>query len=127
MLTLSTFMTVPVSLVAFWSRDPVISQVCLALAMLFAFLPTGPVNTLVLETAPAKLRSSAMALSIFLIHMFGDMWSPEIVGRLTDRWLDIRPAISILPAAFLVGALLWLALALRQESTGVVVKTSGLK
>jgi hypothetical protein len=26
-----------------------------------------------------------MALSIFLIHLFGDVWSPEIVGRLADH------------------------------------------
>lgn len=122
MLAISTLLTVPVSLIAFWSKDVLTSQICLGLAMLFAFLPTGPINTLLLETVPSKLRASAVALSIFLIHMFGDMWSPEIVGHLTDKWGDIRPAISILPIAFFVGALLWLALAIRQHQSGFVVK-----
>jgi MFS family permease len=124
MLALSTMLTVPVSLIAFWSTDVRTSEICLGLAMLFAFLPTGPVNTLILETVPSKLRASAMALSIFLIHMFGDMWSPEIVGHLADMWGDLRPAISILPGAFLVGAIVWLALAIRQQRSGVLVKAT---
>lgn len=123
MLAISTALTVPVSLIAFWSKDPFTSQLCLALAMVFAFLPTGPINTLILETVPSHLRSSAMAVSIFVIHMFGDMWSPEIVGHLADNWGDLRPAISILPAAFLVGALLWLWLAVRQQRSGQLVRT----
>jgi MFS transporter, Spinster family, sphingosine-1-phosphate transporter len=122
MLALSTFVTVPASLAAFWVEDTTLSLVLLGLAMLFAFLPTGPVNTLILETVPANLRASAMALSIFMIHMFGDMWSPWIVGLLADSWQDLRPAISILPAAFLVGAFLWLWLALRQQRSGKLVR-----
>jgi len=54
-----------------------------------------------------------MALSIFMIHLFGDMWSTEIVGRLADHWNNLRLAVLILPAALFVGALLWLALALQ--------------
>ncbi|MEO5667478.1 MAG: MFS transporter [Bdellovibrionota bacterium] len=122
MLGISVLLTVPASLIAFWSQDALTTKVCLALAMFFAFLPTGPINTLILETVPSKLRSSAMALSIFMIHMFGDMWSPEIVGRLTDKWGDIRPAISILPGAFFVASLFWFTLAIRQHRSGVVVK-----
>jgi hypothetical protein len=37
--------------------------------MFFLFLSTGPVNTLILETAPVNLRASAMAVSIFTIHL----------------------------------------------------------
>jgi predicted MFS family arabinose efflux permease len=121
MLAISTFLTVPVSLMAFWSKDSLTSEICLALSMFFAFLPTGPINTLILDTVPSKLRSSAMALSIFMIHMFGDMWSPEIVGHLADAW-GLRAAISILPAAFFVGAVIWLWLAFRQQRSGVLVK-----
>jgi hypothetical protein len=27
-----------------------------------------------------------MALSIFSIHLFDDLWSPQIVGRLSDHF-----------------------------------------
>jgi len=107
---------------------------CLAAARFFNFLCTGPVNTLILETVPTNLRATAMAVSIFVIHLFGDMWSPEIVGQLSDQWakripgpdgrliLDpqsqidsLRGAVMILPAALAVAAGLWLALAWRMR------------
>ena len=110
-LGLSVLLAVPVAAMAFWSTDKSIAMVCLAVAMLLLFFCTGPVNTLILETVPVNLRSSAMALSIFLIHLFGDMWSPEIVGRLSDSLGNLRKAVLILPAALFVGAVLWLVLA----------------
>ncbi|HWU42020.1 MAG TPA: hypothetical protein VN132_01240, partial [Bdellovibrio sp.] len=73
------------------------------------------VNTLIVESSPSYLRSSAMAVSIFLIHMFGDMWSPEIVGHLADHWGRLEAALSILPMAFIVAGVLWAWLALYQK------------
>jgi hypothetical protein len=88
----------------------------LAAAMFFLFLSTGPVNTLILETAPVNLRASAMAVSIFTIHLFGDMWSPEIVGRLADSFGgNLQKAVLILPVALIVASALWLALALKTK------------
>jgi hypothetical protein len=46
--------------------------------------------------------------------MFGDMWSPEIVGRLADAWHDdLRKAVLVLPVVLVVSGGLWLVLALR--------------
>jgi hypothetical protein len=84
--------------------------------MFFLFLSTGPVNTLILETAPVNLRASAMAVSIFTIHLFGDMWSPEIVGRLADSFGgNLQKAVLILPVALIVASALWLVLALKTK------------
>ena len=69
---------------------------------------------LILETAPANLHASAMAISIFTIHLFGDMWSPEIVGRLADSFGgNLQKAVLILPVALIAAGALWLALALK--------------
>jgi len=86
---------------------------CLAVAMFLLFLSTGPINTLIIEAVPVNLRSSAMAASIFVIHLFGDMWSPEIVGRLSDSWKSLQKAVLILPLALLICALFWLSLAIK--------------
>jgi hypothetical protein len=88
----------------------------LAGAMFFLFLSTGPVNTLILETVPVNLRVSAMAISIFMIHLFGDMWSPEIVGRLADSFAgNLQKAVLILPVALILAGVLWVALALKMR------------
>jgi MFS family permease len=109
-LGLSVLVAVPVAVAAFLSQNTTVSMSCLALAMFLLFLSTGPVNTLIIEAVPLNLRSSAMAVSIFVIHLFGDMWSSEIVGHLSDAW-GLRYAVMILPAALIIAAGLWLALA----------------
>lgn len=113
MLALSAVCAIPFAVAAFWVPGKTASMCCLAGAMLCIFLCTGPVNTLILETVPLNLRSSAMALSIFCIHLFGDLWSSEIVGHLSDRWQSLRAAVMILPGALVIAALLWAALALK--------------
>jgi len=130
-LGLATLAAVPAAVIAFVTTNTPLSMGCLALAMLLLFLPTGPVNTLILETVPANLRSSAMAISIFMIHLFGDLRSSEIVGRLSDHWGSLQKAVLILPGALLVGGLLWLALAFktrracRQPPGNESARTSG--
>ncbi len=113
-LGLSALVAVPLAFGAFLATSTFWSMSGLAAAMFFLFLPTGPVNTLILESAPVNLRSSAMAVSIFMIHLFGDMWSPEIVGRLADAFGgNLAKAVLILPVALFVASLLWLALAVK--------------
>jgi MFS family permease len=135
-LGLSVLAAVPVATLAFVLNDKTASMLCLASAMFLLFLPTGPVNTLILETVPVNLRASAMALSIFMIHLFGDMWSPELVGRASDLLRDqflaarngtvapellqisasafgLKRAVLILPVALGVAAIFWLLLAAR--------------
>jgi MFS family permease len=118
-LGLSVLVGVPVSFGAFLAPTQFLSMACLATAMFLLFLSTGPVNTLILETVPVNLRASAMAMSIFMIHLFGDIWSPEIVGRLSDHWGSLQKAVLILPVALIVCAVLWLTLALRMRRSAV--------
>jgi MFS family permease len=115
MLGLSVVLAAPLAIAAFLATEKNVSMACLAGAMFFIFLCTGPVNTLILETVPVNLRASAMALSIFCIHLFGDLWSSEIVGRLSDHWGSLQKAVMILPAALGVAAVLWISLALKTK------------
>ncbi len=122
MLAWSAALTVVAATTAFLSESPAISMASLAAAMFFAFLPTGPINTILLEAVPASLRASAMAAAIFVIHLFGDFWSPAIVGILAD-WAyqpdrpgaGLQQAMLILPAVFSLAVLFWGALALKQR------------
>ena len=115
-LGLSVLVAVPLAYGAFLAASTFWSMSFLAAAMFFLFLSTGPVNTLILETAPVNLRASAMAVSIFTIHLFGDMWSPEIVGRLADSFGgNLQKAVLILPVALIVASALWLSLALKTK------------
>ncbi|NOS72848.1 MAG: hypothetical protein HOP33_23340 [Verrucomicrobia bacterium] len=75
-----------------------------------------PVNALILETTLVNLCASAMVVSIFTIQLFGDMWSPEIVGRLADSFGgNLQKAVLILPVALIVASALWLVLAVKTK------------
>ena len=119
-LGLSVLAAVPASVAAFLAETQTASMTFLAAAMFLLFLGAGPVNTLILESVPPNLRASAMALSIFLIHLFGDVPSPLLVGWLSDVWHSLRQAMLILPGALGVCAVLWLWLALRMRRTGLI-------
>jgi hypothetical protein len=108
-LALSTLAAAPVAFTAFLSADLTVSKAALVGSMFLLFLSTGPVNTLIVETVPVAMRSSAVAASIFAIHLFGDLWSPKFVGMLSDRFGDLRHAVLlVLPVALIVSAAFWL-------------------
>jgi MFS family permease len=112
----SVLAAVPLAFGAFLAGSTFWSMSFLAAAMFFLFLSTGPVNTLILETAPVNLRASAMAISIFMIHLFGDILSPVIVGWLSESFGgNLQKAVLILPVALIVASALWLVLALKTK------------
>jgi len=120
-LGLSAALAVPVAFAAFLLPDPGQARVALVGAMFLLFVPTGPINTLILETVPVAERARAMAASIFAIHFFGDLWSPRIVGALSDRFGSLQPAVLLLPVALIGSAGFWLWLAMttqRSEAEG---------
>src|SRR5438132_7677342 len=112
-LGLSVLAAVPVAFAAFLAGSTTMAMTFLAVAMFLLFLSTGPVNTLILETVPVNLRATAMSISIFMIHLFGDFRSSEIVGRLSDHWQSLQKAVLILPAMLVASGVLWLGLAVK--------------
>jgi len=122
-LALSAMAAVPATYGAFAAHDLGTAKLCMVAAMFMIFLSTGPVNTLILETVPVAMRACAMAASIFAIHLFGDLWSPQLVGRLSDRTGDLGKALlELMPAALAVCAVFWtwLAFACRKPKPGAV-------
>jgi MFS family permease len=126
-LALSALVAVPTGFAAFLLPNLLAAKVALGGAMFLLFLSTGPVNTLILETVPASLGATAMAGSIFAIHLFGDLWSPRIVGLVSDRTGSLHQAVLILPFALALCAVLWcwLALASRRPEPSPARGVSG--
>lgn len=96
----------PLAVGCFLSPTPTTFFVLVFAAMAALFLITSPINAVVLQSVPADLRASAMALNIFSIHVFGDLWSPPLVGLLADH-VPIELAMMTLPLAIAVSAWIW--------------------
>jgi MFS transporter, Spinster family, sphingosine-1-phosphate transporter len=77
------------------------------LAVFFLFFNTGPANTALANVAPPTLRASAFAVNILVIHLFGDVISPPIVGWIDDR-ASLREGLYFLAGPMLLSGLFWL-------------------
>lgn len=74
------------------------------LAELLIFLNTGPLNAIIANVSRAKVRATAYAANIFIIHALGDAISPAFVGMLSDR-VGLATAFWIAPAMLALAAL----------------------
>jgi hypothetical protein len=71
-------------------------------------MSTGPVNSIIVNLAAPWERASAVALSVLMIHLLGDVASPPLIGALSDA-SSLATAVLIVPAAIAVSGALWLA------------------
>jgi MFS family permease len=51
----------------------------------FLFMNTGPLNAAIVNSVSAPVRATAISLNLFIIHFFGDTFSPTIIGAISDR------------------------------------------
>lgn len=71
------------------------------------FFNTGPTNTILANVTHPSLRAGAFALNIFVIHAFGDVISPVVIGIISDRY-DMHHAFVVVGVMFVVAGVLWL-------------------
>ncbi len=91
---------------AFLSPTSSMFFVLVFISVFALFLGQSPINGVFLASVPVHLRASAMALSIFSIHAFGDLWSPPLIGLIADH-APIELAMMSLPAFIALSAVLW--------------------
>ncbi len=78
----------------------------LGVAVFFIFLGTGPVNAATLNAVPANLRAMAMAGQLFVIHVFGDAFSPKVIGIISDH-SNLRYGLGATLVTMLIAALIF--------------------
>lgn len=96
----------PVTLVTFLLPSSGLFFIGAFVSILALFVITSPINAVILRSVPSHLRASAMAVTIFAIHLLGDLWSKPALGALIDA-VPLQLAMLLLPACIGVGALLW--------------------
>jgi len=55
------------------------------LSTFFLLLNTGPLNAALVNSVAAPIRSTAIALNLFVIHILGDVPSPPLMGYISDH------------------------------------------
>jgi MFS transporter, Spinster family, sphingosine-1-phosphate transporter len=87
--------TVPLGFFAILESRHTPSLVLLFGAMVLLSMVLGPCNTVIANVVPASKRASGYAVYILLIHLFGDISSPMILGLLSG-WFG-RPNVAASP------------------------------
>ncbi|MEP6548238.1 MAG: MFS transporter [Gammaproteobacteria bacterium] len=85
-------------------------------AQLCMFLSTGPINAAMINLVSPTERATAIALSVFTIHVLGDVPSPFLIGALSDA-SSLGQAVKIVPIAVLIAGGLWILAARAQAKS----------
>jgi len=71
------------------------------------FFNTGPTNTILANVTHPAIRAAGFALNILVIHTFGDVTSPVVIGIISDRY-SMTTAFMVVSVMFLVAGGFWL-------------------
>lgn len=80
----SVALTIPFGVLLFFGPRSLCIP-ALAAAEFFLFLNTGPLNTAIVNSVNGPVRATAISINLFCIHAFGDTFSPQIIGAISDR------------------------------------------
>lgn len=113
----TSVISAPFALLALLTSKPAAFLFLLGASEFAAFVSVSPVNAAVLHSVRPELRATAMAVSIFAIHLFGDMVSQPLVGAVSDTLHDPRAfcagaaglqvGLYTLPLALVISAVAW--------------------
>jgi MFS transporter, Spinster family, sphingosine-1-phosphate transporter len=96
----------PLGYIALTTGDTTAYWVALVLAELLLFASTGPINSAIVGDVPPAARAAAMAGSILVIHVLGDVPAPWLIGIISDR-SSLERAVLIIPVAILASGAIW--------------------
>jgi MFS family permease len=102
-----TLIAAPLAFVSLTAESPALYYPAIIVAELLLFMSTGPINSAIANLVSPGQRASAFALSMFVIHLLGDVPSPWLIGRLSDL-TSLGKAVLIVPIAVVVSGVVWL-------------------
>ena len=108
----TTLLAAPLAWIAFTTSNITVYLVTLFAAELLIFTCTAPINSKLIDMVPPGMRAAAMGLSIFTIHLLGDIPSPTLIGWISDR-SSIQQGVLVIPVAVVVSGMIWMLAAWR--------------
>ncbi|MFI5177832.1 MAG: spinster family MFS transporter [Vicinamibacterales bacterium] len=109
---IATLAAAPVVLLVFTAESPAVFWPATAVAEVLLFASTAPINAATLNIVSPTMRATALATQILIIHLFGDVPSPWLIGVISDA-SSLGTAVLILPIAVVASGLLWIQTARR--------------
>jgi MFS family permease len=78
--------SIPFVLLALFSTTDVWIFIGVFLAETLMFVNTGPCNAVIANVVAPNMRSAAYAVTLFAVHVLGDIWSPPLIAWVADTF-----------------------------------------
>lgn len=101
-------LAVPFAYVGLTADRPGVFLSAFFVAEVLVFLNTGPANAVLVNVALPEIRATAIAVSIFVYHLLGDVPSPILIGRVSDASGSLETALLLTLVAMALSGVFYL-------------------
>jgi sugar phosphate permease len=106
----ATLLAAPVTWLSLSHPDRAVFVPAIVIAEVLIFMCTGPINSAIISAVSPTERATAVGLSVFAMHFFGDIPSPPLIGYISDA-SSLETGFLIVPVAIAAAGVLWLCTA----------------
>lgn len=104
---IATLIAAPAAFIAVSNPHRNVYLPAIAIAEVFIFMSTGPVNSAIINAVKPGERATAVGLSVLVMHVVGDIPSPPLIGAVSDHY-SLERAFMLVPLAIVVGGCIWM-------------------
>jgi len=101
-------LAVPAAYVGLHATQRSVYLPAIFIAEVLVFLNTGPANAVLVNVVLPEIRATAISFSIFIYHLLGDVPSPILIGKLSDRSGSLESALMLTMLAMGVSGVFYL-------------------
>ncbi|MEA2236588.1 MAG: transporter, Spinster family, sphingosine-phosphate transporter [Thermoanaerobaculia bacterium] len=103
---IATLLAAPATYLAVSNPNRSVYLPAIAVAEVFIFMSTGPVNSALINFVKPGERATALGLSVLVMHLVGDIPSPPLIGIVSDH-STLERAFMLVPLAIVIAGAIW--------------------
>jgi MFS family permease len=104
---IATLVAAPAAFIAVSNPHRSVYLPAIAIAEVFIFMCTGPVNSAIINAVRPGERATAVGLSVLVMHVVGDIPSPPLIGAVSDHY-SLERAFMLVPLAIVIAGCIWM-------------------
>jgi len=123
--SVTTLLGAPFLGAAFIAKSPLWFFASCFVAQIALFAGVAPLNSVLVERAPAGLQTLTQGVTIFMIQLFGSLMGPIVIGKVADRLQSmalvtseqaaLALALQVATLAMVLSGILWFGASRRTE------------
>lgn len=113
---IATLIAAPATYIAVSNPHRSVYLPAIAIAEVFIFMCTGPINSAIINVVKPAERATAVGLSVLVMHLVGDIPSPPLIGLVSDH-TSLERAFMLVPLSIVIAGCIWMYAAWRGRET----------